>query len=224
MLRCTRRQLSATAAQLVRRPILDRTATDPDTLQELDALPVPVLPGQLRAALRADLRAPLCTRTDWAQFGTPPPACPPRPHPSLDRTHSHQLNGDWHRAARLVQTALASWRNRATAQAPASTPTPAAHTIVRPARGIPDPAAFVQHVSDWIVAECALLQDEAATGSTARFEDPALLLHGLPLPSPAQRTALQPALTALARAPALHPAMKREILAHVLSVVQAAIK
>jgi hypothetical protein len=68
------RRLSSTAlnaSELARRPFLDRTGADPDTLQDLDALPVPILREQFYSAFRNEFKKPLITRTDWSLFGTP---------------------------------------------------------------------------------------------------------------------------------------------------------
>jgi hypothetical protein len=139
------------------------------------------------------------------------------------------LNGDWWRASRLIHSALTSWRNRENCTVPPSQNENAASGPIKaiaPARGLKDPEAFVATVVEWIRTECELMQLEIESGSTTRYEDPQELVT-VPLwnaLNDAQKTALQPALDSIAKAPKLHPEVKKEIIGHIVSVVRASIK
>lgn len=185
-----------TADELLRRPILDRTRADPDTLQDLDAFPVPLLPRQLSEALRQEFDEPITTATDWSLF------------PGAERA-AEESRGDLYRAARLLHETLASRRNRAAA--------PTATGFIAPARQPSDPASLRQ----WIRQECEQLYRELQSGSTERFEAPE---HLIPAEYRSRMTAeqigvAQPALHALAKASKLHPEVKQEVMGHICSVI-----
>ena len=98
----------ATLDELLRHPILERENADPDTLQDLDAFPVPILPRQVSESLRREFGYPILTRTEW-EFA-------PK---TLE-----EVRGDWWRAARLIHETLAVWRNRPGTQSNRISPLP----------------------------------------------------------------------------------------------------
>lgn len=199
-----------TAAELTRRPVLDRSATDSDTLQDLDAFPVPVLPMQLSTALRREFGRPVTTRTDWRLF----PA----------DTFGEQMRGDWHRAARLIHETLVSWRNRPGSELP---PRPtSAPSVQRPSRGIAVPAQFAEAAVAWIQTECERLYGELQTGCRTRFESQEHLIPAeyAAKMSPEQTKMLAPAIASISKASQLHPSMKQEIIGHICSVILASTK
>ena len=188
---------SLTADELLRRPILDRSRADPDTLQDLDSFPVPLLPRQLSEALRKEFNDPITTATDWSLF------------PGAERA-AEESRGDWYRAARLIHETLASRRNRATE--------PTATGFYAPSRQPENPTALKQ----WILQECEALHRELQTGSTERFEEAEHLIPSdvLSKLSAEQMKLLQPALNAVSKAAKLHPDVKKEILTHICSIIQ----
>ena len=195
-----RRFFSASSLdELLRRPILERSNADPDTLQDLDAFPVPILGDQVSEALRVEFAKPLTCRTDWSSA------------PSA----LEQVNGDYGRAARLIHVTLATWRNRP--GNPVEPDYTESSSCLRPARGIQDP----DKTRTWIQQECAKMYEEIASGRADRYEAPESLIpaaEDLEL-SAEQRKMLQPALIAVGRAYKLHPSIKKEIIGHICSVL-----
>lgn len=185
-----------TADELLRRPILDRARADADTLQDLDAFPVPLLPRQLSEALRREFDEPLTTATDWSLF------------PGAERA-ALESRGDLFRAARLIHETLASRRNRASSATPTG--------FIPPSRQPSDPAA----VQKWILAECEALLGEMQSGETERFEDAKNLIPSdvYSKMTPEHLKLAEPALNALAKAAKLHPEVKKEVMGHICSVI-----
>jgi hypothetical protein len=197
---------TATLDELLRHPILERENADPDTLQDLDAFPVPILPRQVSEALRREFGYPVGTRTDWS--GSP-------------KTFE-EVRGDWWRAGRLIHETLAIWRNRpGNPVEPAFT---ASATCQRPSRGIEKPETYSQAALEWIQAECAKMYFEAQTGCTLRYDSPEHLLPKDLELSVEQRKYLEPALVAVGKAKDLHPAIKKEIIGHICSVIVTSLK
>ena len=185
-----------TADSLLRKPLLDRANADPDTLQDLDAFPVPLLPKQLSESLRKEFNEPVTCATDWSLF------------PGVERA-SEASRGDLYRAARLIHETLSSRRNRSE--------TPSATGFRSPVRQPADPA----QVRDWILKECETLYEEIKSGNTERFESTESII---PAEFAQKMTAEQlelakPALTALAKSAKLHPQVKSEIMGHICSVI-----
>jgi hypothetical protein len=197
---------TATLDELLRHPILERENADPDTLQDLDAFPVPILPRQVSEALRREFGYPVGTRTDWS--GSP-------------KTFE-EVRGDWWRAGRLIHETLAIWRNRP--GNPVEPDFTASATCQRPSRGIEHPETYSQAALEWIQAECAKMYIEAQTGCTLRYDSPEHLLPKDLELSVEQRKYLEPALVAVGKAKDLHPAIKREIIGHICSVIVTSLK
>ncbi len=191
-----KRRFVTTADKLLRRPILDRSRADPDTLQDLDSFPVPVLPRQLSEALRKEFNEPITTATDWSLF------------PSAERA-AEESRGDWYRAARMIHETVASQRNRATE--------PTVTGFFPTTRQPKNPVALRQ----WILAECEALHQELQTGAAERFDDAKHLIPDelFSKMTPEQRKLAQPALNALAKAAKLHPDVKKEILTHICTII-----
>lgn len=197
---------TATLDELLRHPILERENADPDTLQDLDAFPVPILPKQVTEALRREFGYPLTSRTEWEHGPT-----------TLE-----EVRGDWWRAARLIHETLAIWRNR-----PGNPVEPnysASVNCQRPARGIEDPQAYSDAALAWIQAECTKMYAELQTGCTKRYESSEHLLPADIELSEEQLKLLQPALIAVSKAKELHPAVKKEIIGHICSVISSSMK
>lgn len=187
-----------TADSLLRRPLLDRATADPDTLQDLDAFPVPLLPKQLSESLRKEFNEPVTCATDWSLF------------PGVERS-SEASRGDLYRAARLIHETLASQRNRSE--------TPTATGFRSPVRQPVDPSK----VREWILKECEALYEEIKSGNTERFESAESIIPAeyAQKMTAEQRELAEPALTALAKSAKLHPTVKSEIMGHVCSVIMA---
>lgn len=197
---------TATLDELLRHPILDRESADPDTLQDLDAFPVPILPGQVTESLRREFGYPMLSRTEWEQ--------------SPDSLEA--VRGDWWRAARLIHETLAIWRNR-----PGNPVEPSysnAANCQRPSRGIEDPQAYSDAALAWIQSECTKMYAELQGGCTNRYESPENLLPTDLELTQEQVQMVQPALVAVSKAKELHPAVKKEIVGHICSVIVASMK
>ena len=197
---------TATLDELLRHPILDRKNADPDTLQDLDAFPVPILPRQVSESLRREFGRPLTTKTDW----------------SNSPTTIEEVRGDWWRAGRLIHETLAIWRNRPGNPVEPDYTTSA--TCQRPSRGIESPEPYSQAALQWIQSECAKMYAEAQTGCTLRYESPEHLLPKDVELTEEQLKYLQPALVAVSKAKELHPAIKKEIIGHICSVLVTSLK
>ena len=204
----TRRALStnsrntiATLDELLRHPILERESADPDTLQDLDAFPVPILPRQVSESLRREFGYPILTRTEWERAPT-----------TLE-----EVRGDWWRAARLIHETLAVWRNR-----PGNPIEPDSSTSAncqRPSRGIENIQQYSDSALAWIQSECAKMYAELQSGCVYRFESAGYLLPKDSNLTEEQEKMIQPALVAVSKAKELHPAIKKEIIGHICSVI-----
>lgn len=197
---------TATLDELLRHPILERENADPDTLQDLDAFPVPILPKQVSEALRREFGYPVTCRTEWEHS------------PST----LEEVRGDLWRAARLIHETLALWRNR-----PGNPIEPhysASTNCQRPSRGIEDPQTYSDAALAWIQSECAKMYTELQTGCTERFESPEHLLPADIELTEEQLKLVQPALIAVSKAKELHPAVKKEIIGHICSVINSSMK
>ena len=195
-----------TLDELLRHPILERDAADPDTLQDLDAFPVPILPNQVSESLRKEFGYPVTTRSNWD-------ASPKR---------FEEVRGDWWRAARLIHETLAVWRNRpGNPIDPGST---ASAHCQRPSRGIENPQTYSDSALAWIQSECSKMYAELQSGCAVRYESSEHLLpEGLEM-SEEQIKFVQPALMAVGKAKELHPAVKKEIIGHICSVLVTSLK
>lgn len=195
--------------ELLRHPILDRNNADPDTLQDLDAFPVPVLPRQLSTALRKEFGYPLTVRTEWSH-------CP------RGKDLIESIRGDWWRAARLIHETLAVWRNRP--GNPIEPPISTSSTMLRPSRGIENPEAYSDAALAWIQSECTKMYSELQSGCTLRYESlENLLPEGIELTEEHLKL-LNPAIVAVGKARNLHPAIKKEIIGHICSVITTSLK
>lgn len=197
---------SSTLDELLRHPILERENADPDTLQDLDSFPVPILPRHVSDSLRGEFGYPILTRTEW------------------DRAPNtlEEVRGDWWRAARLIHETLAVWRNR-----PGNPIEPDYSTSInclRPSRGIENIDEYSDSALAWIQSECAKMYAEIQAGCSKRYElAEELLPKGSNLTSE-QEKLIQPALIAVSKAKDLHPAIKREIIGHICSVISSSTK
>lgn len=190
--------------ELLRHPILDRASADPDTLQDLDAFPVPILPGQLSDSLRREFGQPITTKTDW----------------SFAPSTLEEVRGDYWRAARLIHETLAVWRNRP--NNPIEPDSATATNCQRPSRGIANPSEYCESALAWIQAECAKMYAELQKGCTLRYES-GLLPENVQLTAE-QEKLIQPALIAVSKARELHPALKKEIIGHICSIITTSLK
>ena len=195
--------------ELLRHPILDRNNADPDTLQDLDAFPVPVLPRHLSTALRKEFGYPVTVRTDWS-------------HCLRGNDLIESVRGDWWRAARLIHETLAVWRNRPGNPIEASFTT--SSKMSRPSRGIEDLEAYADTALAWIQSECTKMYKELQSGCTHRYESLDHLLPENVELSAEHLKLLNPAIVAVGKARNLHPAIKKEIIGHICSVITTAIK
>lgn len=198
---------TSTLDELLRHPILERKGADPDTIQDLDAFPVPILPRRVSESLRREFSRPVVTKTDWTR----------------SPTTFEQVRGDWWRAGRLIHETLAIWRNRpGNPVEPITTDSSAA--CQRPSRGIENPETYSQTALQWIQSECSKMYSEAQTGCSIRYTSTDHLLPKDSQLSPEQLKYIQPALVAVGKAKELHPAVKKEIIAHICSVIVTALK
>ena len=187
--------------ELLRHPILEREQADPDTLQGLDAFPVPILPRQVTESLRCEFGYPLSTRTEW----------------ELGPASLKEVDGDLWRAARLIHETLAVWRNR-----PGNPIEPDYTTSAdcqRPSRGIANPETYSESVLSWIQLECTKMYAEVQSGCSLRYQSPDHLLPKDLQLTNEQLKLIQPALVAVGKAKNLHPAIKMEIIGHICSVI-----
>lgn len=198
---------TVTADELLRKPIFERVGADPDTLQDLDAFPVPVLSRQLSEALRLEFSRPILVKTEWEH-------CPPK------EALLEQIRGDWWRASRLIHETLAIWRNRPGNPIAPSYTTSA--TALRPSRGIENPQEYSQSAVDWIQKECDRLYAEVQSGCVLRFESFTHLIPENVTLTAEQEKIIEPALIALGKSRELHPEIKKEICGHICSVIIAA--
>lgn len=201
----TERKVITTFDEMLRPPILDRTNSDPDTLQDLDSFPVPILPRQVSESLRREFGYPITCRTDWESS---PVTLEP-------------VRGDWWRAARMIHETLAIWRNRP--GNPIEPSVQSSSTCQRPSRGIENPEAYSQEALAWIQSECTKMYAELQNGCTHRYESSEYLLPSSSDLSEEQLKMVQPALMAIGRAKNLHPAIKKEIIGHICSVITASV-
>jgi hypothetical protein len=197
---------TVTLDEMLRHPILERENADPDTLQDLDAFPVPILPRQVSEALRHEFGYPVSTKTDWSQS--------PK---TLE-----EVRGDWWRAGRLIHETLAIWRNRP--GNPVEPEYSSTATCQRPSRGIENPETYSQNALQWIQSECAKMYAEAQSGCTLRYESAELLLPKDLTLTEEHLKYIQPALIAVGKAKDLHPAIKREIIGHICTVIVTSLK
>lgn len=197
---------TATLDELLRHPILERENADPDTLQDLDAFPVPILPRQVSEALRREFGYPVSTKTDW----------------SYSPKTFEEVRGDWWRAGRLIHETLAIWRNRP--GNPVEPDSSASATCQRPSRGIENPEIYSRAALDWIQSECTKMYSEAQSGCTLRYDSPEHLLPKDVELTPEQMKYVEPALVAVGKAKDLHPAIKKEIIGHICSVMVTSLK
>lgn len=197
---------TVTLDEMLRHPILERENADPDTLQDLDAFPVPILPRQVSEALRREFGYPLSTKTDWT---------------ASPKTFE-EVRGDWWRAGRLIHETLAIWRNRP--GNPVELDSSSSAICQRPSRGIETPEAYSQAALSWIQSECAKMYSEAQSGCTLRYDSPDYLLPKDLELTAEQRKYLEPALVAVGKAKDLHPAIKKEIMGHICSVIVTSLK
>lgn len=200
------RSTPATLDELLRHPILERENADPDTLQDLDAFPVPILPRQVSDSLRREFGYPILTKTEWG--GAPV---------SLE-----EVGGDWWRAARLIHETLAVWRNRP--GNPIEPDFSTATNCQRPSRGIENLQQYSDSALAWIQAECAKMYAELQAGCTKRYESAEYLLPKDAGLTEEQEKMIQPALVAVSKAKELHPAIKKEIIGHICSVITSSTK
>jgi hypothetical protein len=203
-----RTAVKTTLDELLRPPILDRSNSDPDTLQDLDAFPVPILPRQVSESLRKEFGYPVTCKTEW----------------EFSPKTLEEVRGDWWRAARMIHETLATWRNRP--GNPIEPSIQASATCQRPSRGIEEPELYAQSALAWIQAECTKMYAEIQSGCTLRYESAE---HLLPPELAANLSKeleklIQPALIAIGRAKHLHPAIKKEIIGHICSVITASHK
>ena len=197
---------TVTLDEMLRHPILERENADPDTLQDLDAFPVPILPRQVSEALRREFGYPLSTKTDWT---------------ASPKTFE-EVRGDWWRAGRLIHETLAIWRNRP--GSPIELDSSSSATCQRPSRGIENPETYSQSALNWIQSECTKMYAEAQSGCTLRYDSPDHLLPKDLELTAEQRKYLEPALVAVGKAKDLHPAIKKEIMGHICSVIVTSLK
>ena len=197
---------TVTLDEMLRHPILERENADPDTLQDLDAFPVPILPRQVSEALRREFGYPLSTKTDWT---------------ASPKTFE-EVRGDWWRAGRLIHETLAIWRNRP--GNPIELDSSSSATCQRPSRGIENPETYSQSALNWIQSECTKMYAEAQSGCTLRYDSPDHLLPKDLELTAEQRKYLEPALVAVGKAKDLHPAIKKEIMGHICSVIVTSLK
>ena len=197
---------NATLDELMRHPILERENADPDTLQDLDAFPVPILPRQVSDSLRREFGYPILTRTEWDRAPT-----------TLE-----EVRGDWWRAARVIHETLAVWRNR-----PGNPIEPDSSTSAncqRPSRGIENLQLYSDSAVAWIQSECTKMYAELQSGCTKRYESAEYLLPKDVELTAEQEKMIQPALVAISKANELHPAIKKEIIGHICSVITSSTK